>query len=198
MLGVDNKSTPWYTKYVVRKQQTDKRRELIIMGTNNFYPHDNGIFVIEGMDEETAFNCIKDMRIGEENEYEEITDEEVYNEMEFNDMVNLQEFMSWLGDDMPHGMELVNQEQYSAQVVNKGGKKIANLEIRSGYYSDTQVIVETDMYEVLEESYYDNDTQMLEDYSPHHQRLLKFIASRTTAINKVAQFSNGEAIYERA
>ena len=167
------------------------------MGTNNFYSHENGIFVIEGMDEETAFNIINDGRLEEESD-EEITDEEVYNEMQFNDEMNAQEFIGWLGEDMPHGMKLVNQEQYTAQVINKGGKKIANLEIRSGYYSDAQVIVETDMLEVLNESYYDNGTQMLEDYSPHHQRLLKFIASRTTPIYKVGQFSNGEAVYQRA
>lgn len=174
------------------------------MGTSNFYPHENGIFVIEGATKEVARESIieglKDVYNDKEELQEEIdgiTDEQIYNEMNFLDEMMIEDYMEFLVDGLPYGMYGDIKSSTEATIYNKQGKLIAELTLRSGYYSDAQIIVETDPEELLGDYYPETQTELYEEYTPHNKRLLDYIAKCTTPIKRVGRFSDGTSIYER-
>lgn len=174
------------------------------MGTSNFYPHENGIFVVEGTTKEEARESIierlKDMYSDKEELQEEIdgiTDEQIYNEMNFLDEMMFEDYMESLVDGLPYGMYGEVKSLSEATIYNKQGKLIAELTLRSGYYSDAQIIVETDPEELLGDYYPETKEELYEEYTPHNKRLLDYIAKCTTPIRRVGGFSDGTSIYER-
>lgn len=174
------------------------------MGASNFYPHENGIFVVEGATKEEArkniIERLKDMYNDKEElqkEIDGITDEQIYDEMNFLDEMMFEDYMESLVDDLPYGMYGVVKSLSEAIIYNKQGKLIAKLTLRSGYYSDAQIIVETDPEELLGDYYPETKKELYEVYTPHNKRLLDYIAKRTTPIRRVGGFSDGTSIYER-
>jgi hypothetical protein len=174
---------------------------MIYMGANNFYPHENGIFVIEEPTFEDTYELIKEFN-EDLDQPEEITDDEVYAKIGDDFSMLLEEYLSELL--LPaldaKGYETVQQNDYLATVYSKG-RIVAELSIESGYYQHAQVIVETDK-DVLIERYIFGDgaetvTEEREVYTPHHKRLLKLVGRYTTPIVRVGGFSNGEAIYQK-
>ena len=73
-------------------------------------------------------------------------------------------------------------------------KLVAELTVQSGYYDGYQVIVETDPYMLLD-GYFSNKTELLEQYTPNHKMLLKYLGKHTRQLVLAGQFSNGEAVY---
>lgn len=170
------------------------------MGAPNFYPHENGIFFIEETSPEEAYEQYKEMQLDLGEEIESFND--VYDSMivwsNDIDMEQSEMFIEDLICSMPCGMKAVSLGNYEVEVMNKQGKTIAIIILQGGYHADTQVIVETNPEEILGDYMPETQTELYEQYSPHHQRLLKYIEKITTKINLVGQFSNGEAVYELA
>lgn len=168
------------------------------MATNNFLNHENGIFVLQQMSESDA----KENLIENGWELADITEEAIQEEINMYEQMDCEEMFNdgcglnyWLTE---RGYTVVKEKgNYSAKVYNKTDKLVAELTLESGYYAGVQVIVETDPDNLLD-GYYDTQAELLEQYTPHHKRLLKLIGKYTTPLLKVAQFSNGEAIYKAA
>jgi hypothetical protein len=154
------------------------------MGTGNFYNHENGIFVLKTATFDDALESLKSSY-----DEEEITNEMVENEREF---MNDDYYELFLSEHLVPFLEnkgyMVIEEDRKKEisVFNKGGKIVAEIYLKGGYYEGVQAIVETDPEELL----VDND-----DYSPHHKRLLKYVGTMTKELVITAQFSNGETIY---
>lgn len=168
------------------------------MSTNNFWNHENGIFVLQQLTEEEAKLNLLDNDWSEE----DITSEAIQNEISLYEHHDCEEFFEdgcginyWLEEK---GYTVVKEKgNYSAKVYNKADKLVAELKLESGYYTGVQVIVETDPDNLLD-GYYETRTELLEQYTPHHKRLLKYIGQYTKPLLKVGQFSNGEAVYQWA
>lgn len=173
------------------------------MATNNFYNHENGIYVIEDVSLEEVYENYKESQldVGEEPEpMEELDEYMLYEEQYFLTKMLIDDIISQFRYDLPYGMttSMVASNEYEFSVYNKQGKTIAEVYLQSGYYADTQIIVETDPNEIFGDYMPETQTELYEQYTPHHQRLLDFVSSITTPIRKVGGFSNGEAIYELA
>lgn len=171
------------------------------MATNNFYNHENGIYVIKT----TTFEQMKEWM--ETDEFFEWTrdddgnvrDEDVWEQVSLH---AYEEANEWIYD-FKHYLEIASSGKYDViindstkgKVYNmKTDKLVAELEVRSGYYDGYQVIVETDPYELLD-GYFSNKTELLEQYTPNHEMLLKYLGKHTRQLERVGQFSNGEAVY---
>jgi len=186
------------------------------MGTNNFYNHTNGIFVLpltdfdqmkEWMEEDEAFEGLREER-GEEG----ITDEDVCEQLQFENDRDMEEFLKeQLGYFLEkEGYSISLSGDYEGKIYNPKGKLLAEVAVVSGYYEGAQLIVETDPYELLQNEHdlFYNDriedvqedfvkSKLYEVYSPHNKKLIKIIESCTEHIYKVGQFDNGVAVYER-
>lgn len=162
------------------------------MSTNNFFNHENGIFILP----EHEWEEIEEMLL-EEHEPEEVTDQLISSEIDFQ---NESLYECWLDnfayelEEKGYGYKMINP--YMCKVYNKQDKLLAELEVHGGYYSGAQVIVETDPVNLLD-GYYSTQSELLEQYTPNHKRLLKLVSQYTTPLVKVGQFSNGEAVYEK-
>lgn len=180
------------------------------MATNNFYNHENGIFVLHTTTVAEAKESLEETAL-DNGEAFDFTDEEIQSEQEFLDQIRIEEFFScelnYLLEDK--GMKLESSDYREAKVYNKNGKLIAELSLKSGYYSDVQVIVETDYNELFidnDDLFYDERIQdyrddfvksrLYEVYTPHNKQLFEVIKKCTMPINLVGSFSNGEAVYE--
>ena len=171
------------------------------MATNNFYNHENGIYVIET----TTFEQMKEWV--ETDEFFEWTrdddgnvrDEDVWEQVS---LLGYEEANEWIYD-FKHYLKEVSNGRYGI-IINdstKGkvynmdtDKLVAELTVQSGYYDGYQVIAETDPYELLD-GYFSNQTELLEQYTPNHKTLLKYLGKYTKQLGLVGQFSNGEAVY---
>lgn len=174
------------------------------MATNNFYNHENGIFVIEELSLEEAYEVYKQERLDFEEEIEEFDNVSletlhVIIDMEMTFRIENLDYLFSNGV-LPYGMTSSAESDTEFTIYNNKGKVIALVYVSGGCYQHAQLIVETDPYEIFgEHSYYwETKADMLEEYSPNHKRLLKYVASITTPINLVGSFSNGEAVYELA
>lgn len=176
------------------------------MGTSNFYNHENGIFVIEPRD----FDEVKKFMI-EEEELEEVSDEMVYEDISFYFDIDIEDTISNIKYDLENkGYSLNEEDNYRYTVYNKGGKMVAELEVRSGYYSGAQIIVETDPNELFIDDhslYFDERTQDYSDdivksrlnevYTPYSATLFNIIKRYTNSYGLVGTFSNGESVYTK-
>lgn len=172
------------------------------MATNNFYNHENGIYMIEMVD----FNQMKEWMLDDEAfEWynEEDGDEPIWEQLNFENneiMGNWLDNFQYVMSEERSDIEIILDGRYNAKVYNKEGKLMASLEVVSGYYEGAQVIVETnpDNLEQYLGGYYETKAELYEDYTPHHKRLLKEVAKHTKALQLMGTFSNGEAVYNLA
>ena len=171
------------------------------MATNNFYNHENGIYVIET----TTFEQMKEWM--ETDEFFEWTrdddgnvrDEDVWEQVS---LLGYEEANEWIYDFKDYLKEVSNgrygiiiNDSTKGKVYNMDTDKlVAELTVQSGYYDGYQVIAETDPYELLD-GYFSNQTELLEQYTPNHKTLLKYLGKYTKQLGLVGQFSNGEAVY---
>lgn len=184
------------------------------MGTNNFRNHKNGIFALE----QTSFEQMKEWMETDEffQEIREdgLTDEDVYDQMQFEDERNAEEFLS---DWLPYQLEekgftthLTGERWNEVLHVYRGEKKLAEMHLESGYYDGVQVIVNTDPSEILpfyEDTLYNDRIEDYQDepvkhklyemYSEHNVRMFKVLESCTVALSLDGVFSNGEALYSK-
>lgn len=171
------------------------------MATNNFYNHENGIYMIETVD----FNQMKEWML--DDEYfewysEEDGDSPVWEQLDFenNEIVDnwLDNFRYEMREARPD-IDIIQEDRYNARVYNKEGKLMASLEVVGGYYEGAQVIVETNP-DNLEQylGYFETKAELYEVYTPHHKRLLKELSKNTKALQLMGTFSNGEAVYSLA
>ena len=168
------------------------------MATGNFLNHKNGIFVICNYDFD---DTKKDLLENGDYTDDKLSDESVYEEMNFCAQEEFDNFFDCFGNYISDHYDLVEQKNYVATVYNKTGKLVAELALKSGYYSAAQVVVETD-FELLAERYLDYDYErgayLKGEYTPHHKRLIKMLAEYTTPIVCIGVFSSGEAVYQKA
>lgn len=161
------------------------------MSTNNFYNHENGIYVLPMQSLQEFIEAY-----GDDEVFEGAEEQDYIEALQFQEEQDAEEFLElsmYLAEELAKVYDL-KKDEYSLDVFNKQGKMVASLSLRSGYYEGTQLIVETDPCEIGLEEY--SDAELREMYTPHHKRLLKIVAQHTTAINLVGSFSNGEAVYE--
>lgn len=171
------------------------------MATNNFYNHENGIYMIEMID----FNQMKEWMLDDEafEWYDEDDgDSPVWEQLGYeNDeiMGNWLDNFQYVMSEERSDMEIILDGRYNAKVYNKEGKLMATLEVVSGYYEGAQVIVETNPDNLEQHlGYFETKTELYEVYTPHHKRLLKELAKNTKALQLMGTFSNGEAVYSLA
>ena len=171
------------------------------MGASNFYNHENGIYIIETatfeqmkewMEEDEAFEWARD-------ENGNVYDEEVWEQVSFYGYEEATEwiynFKDYLKEVSNSKYDVIINDSFKGKVYNMNTNKlVAELEVQSGYYDGYQVIVETDPDELLD-GYFSNTTELLEQYTPNHKMLLKYLGKYTTQLGLVGQFSNGEAVY---
>lgn len=148
---------------------------------------------------------------------EEITDDMIYQEMNFYEQIDCEEmFEDGMGLNYQlelEGLDLIKDRNdwTRARVYSKTGKLLAELILASGYYDGAQIIVETDPYELLEDNYdlFYNDrigdyqdefvkSKLNEVYSEHNKTLFKVISNYTTPIVRVGGFSDGTSVYQLA
>ena len=81
-------------------------------------------------------------------------------------------------------------------IYNPDGKLTALLEVCTGYYSGANINIYTDsdLIDIMGEKEYYNITEN----KKFVKKVVDVVKRHTTGYNKVAQFSNGEAIYEKA
>lgn len=161
------------------------------MGAQNFVHHENGIFTISQMEfKETKEYLIEVNGL----EKEEVTDEQVYDEMNFQNQCILDEYMKnelkFVLEE--YGYKVKVNSQTEATIYNSKEKIIAQAILRSGYYDGVQLIVETDPYEIfparLDELSYDEriedyrddfvKTRLYEVYTPYNKKLLQVISDK--------------------
>lgn len=171
------------------------------MATNNFYNHDNGIYMIEMID----FNQMKEWMLDDEcfEWYnEEDGDSPVWEQLNFENQEILDNWLDNFRYEMRQArpdIDIIQDDRYNARVYSKEGKLMATLEVVSGYYEGAQVIVETNPDNLEQHlGYFETKTELYEVYTPHHKRLLKELAKNTKALQLMATFSNGEAVYSLA
>ena len=171
------------------------------MATNNFYNHENGIYIIETvtfeqmkewMEEDEAFEWTRD-------DDGNVRDEDVWEQVSLHAYDDAAEWIY----DFKHYLKIVSSGKYDV-IINdntKGkvynmntDKLVAELTVQSGYYDGYQVIAKTDPYELLD-GYFSNTTELLEQYTPNHKMLLKYLGKHTRKLELLGQFSNGEAVY---
>lgn len=175
------------------------------MSTNNFYNHENGIYVIQEYTEQEAIESLMDMNPDHAGAFSE---EEISEEIRFQNDDIYECFIECFGDYLEwkskgaYSIVPDKRRNLAGTVYNKQGKVVACLHLEGGYYSGAQVIAETDIENLASvgalDDYYETNCDLLNDYTPNHKRLLKYLASYTTPIVRIANFSNGEAIYELA
>ena len=182
------------------------------MATNNFYNHSNGIFILELTEFDQMKEWMETDEAFEHYQEEGFTDEDVIQELNFEHDQTMSEFLEhhlgYLLEEKGYSVQM--NGYYKATVCNAKNKVLAELEVTGGYYEGAQLIVETDPYELFHDHYdlFYNDriddqqddfvkSKLYEVYSPHNKTLFKVIESCTTPLKRVAQFSNGEAVYER-
>lgn len=161
------------------------------MSTNNFYNHENGIFILPTY---TLEEFIKEF--GDDEHFENAEEQDFIEALQFQEEQDAEEFLSinsFLAEELEKVYDL-QEDQGTLSVYSKQSKLVAQLSLRSGYYAGVQLIVETEPIEIGFECY--TASEIRESYTPNHKRLLKIIAQHTTAINLVGSFSNGEAVYE--
>lgn len=173
------------------------------MATNNFENHANGIFLLGEYDREEAIESLKNNSYDDGYESEDFSDDEIQEEILFYSNLFAEEFLSnfvYNVEELKMGYEvrLSNHSRYEGKVFNKKGLLVAEIKVQSGYYTGWQVIVETDPNELFCDEYFETQAELLQEYTPHHKRLLKLISMYTNKIEKVGGFSNGEAVYEYA
>lgn len=176
------------------------------MSTNNFYNHENGIYVLQDCTEQEALESLMDMNPDHTGAFsEEEINEEIYYQNDNNYEYFIEGFGYYLEQQSKGTYSIVPDKKhngYAGTVYNKQDKVVAYLRLEGGYYSGAQVIVETDIDTLASvgalDDYYDTNYDLLNDYTPNHKRLLKYLASYTTPIVKIGNFSNGEAVYELA
>jgi len=158
------------------------------MSTNNFYNHENGIYVLPMQSLQEFIEAY-----GDDEFFEDAEEQDFIEALQFQEEQDAEEFLDinmFLAEELAKVYDL-QEDRDSLTVYNKQGKTVASLSLRSGYYEGVQLIVETDPGELGLDGY-----TLSESYTPHHKRLLKIVAQHTTAINLVGSFSNGEAVYE--
>ena len=171
------------------------------MATNNFYNHENGIYVIETV----TFEQMKEWMETDESfewsrdENDNVHDEDVWEQVSWYGYEEASEwiynFKDYLKEVSNGKYNIIINDSTKGQVYNVNTDKlVAELEVRSGYYDGYQVIAETDPYMLLD-GYFSNQTELLEQYTPNHKMLLKYLGKYTKQLGLVGQFSNGEAIY---
>lgn len=178
------------------------------MGTSNFINHENGIYLIPEYTEEDAIEML--LENDSELTREEISDEDIYNELNFQNETLAKEFMEfmlpeWLKEK---GFQIKNESNWSFTVNNSKGKRLAEIYAESGYYSGIQIIVETDINELFQddsELYFDYRTndysenivkaRLDEVYSSNNKKLLKAIEKFTTPLVRLGGFSDGTSVY---
>lgn len=162
------------------------------MATGNFYPHENGIFAITGESYEDTLEYLKS-----EYEEDEITDELINDYYHNSQAWAVEDYWERLRQFLPKTLELHVDNMWGSKVYNKQGKLVARLEIRAGYYEHAQVIVHTDPYEIVETQgwYWENNSELYEEYTPHNKRLFKAVEKSTTPLYIKGVFSNGGAVY---
>lgn len=176
------------------------------MSTNNFYNHENGIYVLQDCTEQEALELLMDINPDHAGAFSE---EEISEEIRFqnDDIYNcfiecFGDYLEWKSKGTYSIVSDKKHNGYAGTVYNKQDKVVAYLRLEGGYYSGAQVIVETDIDTLASvgalDDYYDTNYDLLNDYTPNHKRLLKYLASYTTPIVRIGNFSNGEAIYELA
>ena len=171
------------------------------MATNNFYNHENGIYVIE------TVTCEQMKEWMETDEFFEWTrdddgnvrDEDVWEQVSLHAYEDATEwiysFKDYLKEVSNGRYGVIINDSTKGKVYNMNTDKlVAELEVRSGYYDGYQVIAETDPYELLD-GYFSNKTELLEQYTPNHKMVLKYLGKYTKQLERVGQFSNGEAVY---
>lgn len=161
------------------------------MSTNNFYNHENGIFVLPTQTLEDFIEAY-----GDDEFFENAEEQDFIEALGFQEEQDAEEFLDinmFLAEELAKVYDL-QEDQGILSVYNKQSKLVAQLSLRSGYYAGVQLIVETDPSEIGFDCY--TASEIRESYTPNHKRLLKIIAQHTTAINLVGSFSNGEAVYE--
>ena len=158
------------------------------MSTNNFYNHENGIYVLPT---QTLEEFIENY--GDDEVFEDAEEQDFIEALRFQEEQDAEDFLNinmFLAEELSKLYDL-KTDGYNLEVFNKQGKMVASLSLRSGYYAGYQIIVETDPGELGLDDYI-----LSKSYTPHHKRLLKIVAQHTTAIKLVGSFSNGEAVYE--
>lgn len=140
------------------------------MATSNYYNNDNGIFIVPNSES-------KDFMEDELNDFQILV----------IDTLTAKGYTVQSGFD-----EILN--------VYKGDLIVATIDWRCGYYAGVQAVVTTDKYDLEYEfeginGYY-NDMPY-KWYTPYHKDLLNIIKSLTDNYKVVAQFSNGETIYQK-
>lgn len=180
-----------------------------IMATGNFYPHENGIFVLPMADFEETKKWLEESG---DWELEDLTDEFIYKQMNFDDEITAENFYESLAYDLKEkGIDL-DFDEWEAKAY-RNGRLIAELELKAGYYDGCQVIVETDPYEMQETSnnydlFYNSNTEDYQDefvksqlnevYTEHNKTFFKVLEQNTTRYEIYARFSNGETMYTKA
>lgn len=171
------------------------------MATNNFLNHENGIYVIETttfeqmkewMEEDEFFEWVRD-------ENDNVHDEDVWEQVSLHSYEDATEwiynFKDYLKEVSNGRYDVIINDSFKGKVYNMNTDKlVAELTVQSGYYDGYQVIVETDPYMLLD-GYFSNTTELLEQYTPNHKTLLKYLGKYTKQLELVGQFSNGEAVY---
>lgn len=182
------------------------------MGANNFINHENGIFVLPTTDFDQMKEWMLDDEFFEEIRENGLTDEDVYEQLDFENERNYSEFLEYVlkYELEQKGMKMeVEKNRSVAQVTNGKGQLLAEVSLKSGYYDGVQLIVETDPHELLGDHYdlFYNDSlldyqdefvksKLNEVYSKHNKTMFKVISNCTTQLNRVGGFSDGTAVYE--
>ena len=140
------------------------------MATSNYYNNENGIFVVPN------------------SESEDFTEDE------------LVDFQTLVVDTLTAKGYTVESGYYEMNNVYKGDLIVATIEWRNGYYAGIQAVLTTDKDKLEDEfagrnGYY-NDMPY-KWYTPYHKGLLNIIKGLTDNYKVVAQFSNGETIYQK-
>lgn len=171
------------------------------MATNNFYNHENGIYVIET----TTFEQMKEWMESDEafewsrDENDNVHDDEVWEQVS---LLGYQEATEWIYNFKDYLKNVSNgrynviiNDSAKGKVYNMNTDKlVAEITVQTGYYDGYQVIVETDP-DMLLDGYFSNKAELLEQYTPNHKMLLKYLGKYTKQLELVGQFSNGEAVY---
>lgn len=163
------------------------------MATGNFYNHENGIFILH---EPTKEESIKEIIEYWEIDKEDITDQNIWdyqNSVLEIEMIGFQENLQYLIEKYGYTIFESANDSDTFEIYNKVDKIIAKIYFMPGYYSGVQVIVETSPEELI--SYWNTESELYEQYSPHNKRLLKAVSKLTKHLGIYARFSNGETWY---
>lgn len=169
------------------------------MATANFYPHKNGIYVLEMMTEEES----RETLLNNGHEEDEIDYEAIQEEIGFQYEFYVRDFIDTY---FPEGLEeagynVMSEDEETLTVWSRGknhDRIVAEISFKDGYYSHVQLIVEIDKDYLLEKyvGYMETVTEERENYTPHNKKLFKLIERYTRRIEVLASASNGETFYQ--